>query len=92
MFCITKWCKTITDSGKDEWTGREKKLKEHCKEKYGEIPTLYKFRLLDDDGEIYAYGLTTVQDSFAPLDKYMYDYGVTMIEYQNPKTKEYELL
>lgn len=41
---ITKWCKSITDSGEDEYTGRDV---EGCDR---------RFRLLDDDGVVYAYG------------------------------------
>ena len=41
---ITKWCKSITDSGKDEYTGRDTK------------GMTERFRLLDDDGTVYAYG------------------------------------
>lgn len=92
MFCITKWCKTITDSGKDEYTGRLKAMKDRLIKEKGFIPTLYKFRLLDDDGEIYAYGVSTDDSDFDPLDAYMYVYGCTEIQYRNLKTKEYETL
>ena len=93
MFCITKWTKVITDSGKDEYTGLLPHMKEAHKVKHGSYPeNLYTFRLLDDDGEIYAYGKSTVPDSFAPLDRYMNDYGCTEIQYRNPKTGKYETL
>lgn len=92
MFCITKWTKAITDSGKDEYTGRLPKLKEKYQEKYGVAPKLFTFRLLDDDGEIYAYGKSTDDSSFAPLDRYMNDYGCTEIQYRNPVTGKYETL
>lgn len=92
MYCITKWCKSITDSGKDEYTGRLAKMKSRLKEKNGAVPELFSFRLLDDDGEIYAYGKSTNDSSFAPLDKYMYEYGCTEIQYKNAKTGEYETL
>ena len=59
MFCITKWCKAITDSGKDEYTGRLANMKKRLLERDGIVPKLYDFRLLDDDGEIYAYGKST---------------------------------
>ena len=52
----------------------------------------YKFRLLDDDGIVYAYGISSDDSSFSPLDKYSDWYGVTMIEYKNPETLEWELL
>ena len=92
MFCITKWTKNITDSGKDEYTGYLPKMKKRLMEEKGEIPELHKFRLLDDDGEIYAYGVSTNSSSFAPLDHYMYEYGCTEIQYRNPKTGRYETL
>lgn len=92
MFCITKWTKAITDSEKDEYTKRLPKMKEKLIEKYGEVPELFSFRLLDDDGEIYAYGKSTDNSSFAPLDRYMYDYGCTEIQYKNKITGKYETL
>lgn len=95
MYCITKWCKTITDSGKDEYTGRLAKMKDKLLQNEGRIPNLYSFRLLDDDGEVYAYGKSTHNNdeaAFAPLDRYMYDYGCTEIQYKNPETGRYETL
>lgn len=92
MYCITKWCKTITDDSKDHYTHRLPHMKQKLFEKYGFVPTLYDFRLLDDDGEIYAYGVGTDDSSFAPLDRYMYDYGCTEIQYKNPATGKYETL
>lgn len=92
MYCITKWTKAITDSGKDEYTGRLAHMKEKLVEKYGEVPELYDFRLLDDDGEIYAYGKSTSDSSFAPVDKYEGIYGVVEIQYKNKATGEYETL
>ena len=91
MYCITKWCKSITDSGVDEYTHREKKMKDKLKELYGEVPALHKFRLLDDDGTVYAYGLSTDDSSFSPLDKYEPMYGCVSIEYKNERG-EYEEL
>ena len=94
MYCITKWTKEVTDSGKDEYTGRESKLKEKILEKYGEAQHLYKFRLLDDDGIVYAYGLNTSCDddsAFSPLDRYEPEYGCTSIEYQNSNGEWEEL-
>lgn len=82
-FVITMWTKAVTDSGKDEKTHA-------CHTAYP-----YKFRLLDDDGVIYAYGYSKTnndENAFLPLDYYAGAYGVTMIEYRNPKTKEWEML
>ena len=80
MFKIVKWCKAITDSGKDETIAKKPKRLD------------FKFRLLDDDGEIYAYGYSDNDSSFAPLDRYQPDYGCTEIQYKNPKTGVYETL
>lgn len=77
---ITKWCKIITGSGEDEYTHRDVK---GCD---------FFFRLLDDDGNVYAYGKSNDDSSFAPLDAYAFDYGVTEIQYKNPKTGKYETL
>lgn len=92
MYCITKWCKAITDDHKDVYTHRLPKMKVKLVEKLGSVPVLYSFRLLDDDGVVYAYGVSTDDSSFAPLDRYMNDYGCTEIQYRNPKTGKYETL
>ena len=95
MYCITKWCKAITDDGKDHYTGRAEKLKAKYFEKYGEKPHLYKFRLLDDDRIVYGYGLSTdncTEHAFAPLDYYEPEYGCVSIEYKNEETGEWEEL
>lgn len=76
---ITKWCKSITDSGKDEYTGRDV---EGCP---------FSFRLLDDDGEVYGYGKAS-EATFGPLDTYANAYGCIEIQFKNPATKKYETL
>lgn len=76
---VTVWKGVITDSGKDEYTNRDVS---GCS---------YKFRLLDDDGEVYAYGMAN-KVTFDPLDEYLHVYGCTEIQYLNPETKEYETL
>ena len=89
LFTITKWRKAITDDGKDLYTGR--KL---------DTENIVRFRLLDDDGIIYAYGIMDKDrldhdenvDGFEPLDKYMYAYGCTEIQYKDPITGVYETL
>lgn len=73
-WCITQWCKAITDSGKDEVV----------MEKPDNMS--YKFRLKDGDGVIYAYGYCTTNDdeaAFEPLDDLENAYGVVSIEYYN---------
>lgn len=71
-FVITKWCASITDSGKDEIINQ----------KLSDLD--YLFRLKDDDDIVYAYGYSKTNDdeaAFAPLDYYENDYGCTTIEY-----------
>ena len=80
MYKITKWCKSITDDGKDKIV---------CEKP---IDLNFKFRLLDDDGYVYAYGYSNNDSSFAPLDRYQGDYGCTEIQYKNANTGEYETL
>ena len=92
MYCITKWCKSISDTGKDQYTHRLPKMKQRLIAERGSVPVLFSFRLLDDDGIIYAYGKSTDDSSFSPLDRYMYDYGCTEIQYKNPVTGKYETL
>lgn len=94
-FCITKWCKSITDSGKDEYTGNLNEMKARLIQDLGSVPELYDFRLLDDDGIVYAYGKSTddsSEDAFTPLDCYEYVYGCTEIQYKNKQTGAYETL
>lgn len=84
-YCITKWTKNVTDSGRDEYTHRLPKLRETLKRELGEVPTLYDFRLLDGDGLVYAYGKATSCDdegAFIPLDDYTDDYGCVEIQYK----------
>ena len=92
MYCITKWTRHISDSGKDEYTHRLKRMKDKLIEEWGQVPPLFKFRLLDDDGIVYAYGMSTDDSSFAPLDRYAPAYGCTEIQYKNPNTGVYETL
>ena len=92
MFCITKWTAAITDSGVDEYTKRLPALKKALIEEKGYLPPLFSFRLLDDDGIVYAYGKSDDDSSFAPLDRYMNDYGCTEIQYKNSETGKYETL
>lgn len=80
MFKITKHCKSVTDDDKDKTV---------CKK-----PLLLneKFRLLDDDGNIYFYGYSDDSSDFDPLDYYGTSYGCTAIQYKNDKTGLYEFL
>lgn len=79
---ITKWCKSITDDGKD-WYVNKDVDKKHM---------IHKFRLLDDDGTVYAYGVSDDDSSFNPVDYYEGSYGCVVIQYKNKVTGEYETL
>lgn len=52
----------------------------------------HKFRLLDDDGEIYYYGVSDDDSCFCPLDWSQPLWGTTEIQYRDEKTKVYETL
>lgn len=80
MFKIVQWTRHVTDDHKDKII---------CDKPEG---LEYRFRLLDDDRNIYAYGYTDKKDSFAPLDHYEPQYGCTEIQYQNPDTGDWETL
>lgn len=54
-----------------------------------------KFRLYDDDGELYFEGIATNQScesAFEPLDWAMANFGCTEIKYLNNETKKWETL
>lgn len=80
---ITKWTKHVTDDKQDKTIcAKPKELN-------------FKFRLLDDDGFVYAYGYSnddSSEEAFRPLDEIGSQYGCTEIQYKNPKTGEYETL
>ena len=83
MFKVTRWTKHITDSGEDIAVCEKPKELNH------------KFRLLDDDNLVYAYGYSSSCDddeAFEPLDYYSDSYGVTEIQYKNKETGEWETL
>lgn len=77
---MIKWCKTMTDDDKDWYVNKDIE-KKHM---------IYRFRLLDDDGNIYGYGVSD-KITFSPLDHYASLYGVTEIQYRSPSGK-YETL
>ena len=52
----------------------------------------HKFRVLDDDGITYFWGVCSDPNSFAPLDFVGAEYGCTEIQYKNPVTGRYETL
>ena len=79
-YIITKWCKSITDDGQDKVINKKPANME------------YKFRLLDSDGIIYAYGYSDDNSSFDPLDDYIEVYGCTEIQYKNKLTGVWETL
>lgn len=67
MFIITK--DFIEDTNRPAITEDQKKKMPH------------KFRLFDDDGELYFEGYSSNSSSFCPLDEYGIDYGCTEIKY-----------
>lgn len=61
----------------EEFLARFERLKSKCNK---------KFRVCDDDGTIYFWGVATTDDddrAFQPLDNLGADYGCTYIEYKN---------
>ena len=83
MYFISKICKVVSDDGQEKRLNADKSKK-----------GLFKFRLLDDDGEIYFYGYSSSCDdnaAFEPLDEYGACYGCTEIQYKQPNG-EYETL
>jgi len=53
----------------------------------------HKFRMKDDDGNVYYHGVSDDDSAFEPLDHFgMGMAGCTCIEYQNPATKAWEIL
>ena len=73
--------KTWKDKKSSNWDD------EKAKEK-----TFYKFRLKDDDEEIYLHGISSNDSSFAPCDYFEGLLGTTIIEYWNDNKKEWEML
>lgn len=80
--------------------GREANCKKYLAKDWSEEAVkkarkLYKFRLSDDDGEIYFYGVSTdcrSEAAFRPLDEFgKPGYGCTNIEYKN-ENGHWELL
>jgi len=56
------------------------------------IPMPFKFKMFDDDGELYYEGVCSEEDH-APLDDFgMPDAGATEIHYLNTESGEYEQL
>ena len=58
-----------------------------------DVELKHKFKIYDDDGELYCEGLSDDDCSFDPLDDYgMPSLGATEIHYLNPKTGHYDVL
>ena len=56
---------------------------------------IHKFRIYDDDGELYLEGVASNQsyeNAFEPLDWAMSMYGATEIKYKSLKTGKWETL
>lgn len=52
----------------------------------------HKFRVLDDDGNVYFEGYSADDSSFEPLDYTRGSYGTTEIQYRNAETGKWESL
>lgn len=52
----------------------------------------HKFRLLDDDGNVYFHGYAADDSSFEPLDYAQPRYGATDIQYRDGETNEWKSL
>lgn len=52
----------------------------------------YKFRLQDDDGNVFYYGVSDHDSCFCPLDWSQPLWGCTEIQYRDEKTKQYQTL
>ena len=66
------------------WIITEDKINEgqYDNEASGDIDKcVHKFRLLDDDGEVYFYGKSGNSSSFDPLDEFGGGFGCTDIQY-----------
>ncbi len=85
-FIITK---DIIDDGNlvDSWNSMRDMDITECKRL-----CKHKFRLLDDDDEVYFEGLSSDDSSFFALDAVGLAYGCTSIEYWNKNTKKWEVL
>lgn len=78
--------RTKSTETEEETKARFERLKAKCNK---------RFRVLDDDGIVYFWGYSTINDderAFQPLDEIGTDYGCTYIEYYNSETKEWEEL
>lgn len=60
-----------------------------------------RYRLLDDDGNVYFYIMSDVDYNttggtedqlFAPVDRFMYSYGVTTIQFKDSDDGKYKTL
>ncbi|AOM14603.1 MULTISPECIES: hypothetical protein [Bacillus cereus group] len=53
---------------------------------------MHRFRVLDDDKNVYFSGVSDDDSDFSPLDDYQYAYGCTEIQYKDKKTNKYVTL
>lgn len=81
-YVITRWCKSITEDKRDHYVNKDKVTKD----------MVHRFRLVDDDDVVYAYGVSTSDSSFWPLDEIGEAYGCTSIQYEDRITGRYEYL
>jgi len=94
LWIITKDCISSPDETNSKGVCSNNYKEEYS---YGEGTKLpHKFRLSDDDGEIYYYGYANSNNdnkAFYPLEDFAEGYaGCTTIEYYNSLTKKWEVL
>lgn len=91
MWIITKDCIGTDSVDAASFNFNDKKFNEQ--RKAGKV---HKFRMLDDDGNIYYYGESNDNESeraFAPLDYFGEpNAGCSIIEYKDEETGKYEML
>lgn len=77
----------------EKFSRKIRKTKEYSEEQLKELESkmIYHFRVLDDDNITYFWGVSSDNESFAPLNRVGLAYGCTKIQYKN-KYGKYETL
>ncbi|QHW35808.1 hypothetical protein GZH47_33490 (plasmid) [Paenibacillus rhizovicinus] len=91
-FTITK-DNIHTEPDEKQWDKTGKRFKCICVDEaksYAEGQ--HKFRLLDDDRNVYLYGKSDDDNCFCPLDWSQPLWGTTEIQYYDEQTREYKTL
>lgn len=77
----------------EKFSRKIRKTKNYTDEQLKELESkmVHRFRVLDDDNVTYFWGISSSDESFAPLDMVGLAYGCTQIQYKN-KYGKYETL